>query len=365
MIITKTAIVTEVVDSADGLIELAVELEGRAARALAFEELSGAATVGDRVLLNVTAEQLHLGSGGYHFVICGPMIDSNHPPEPGHLMKLRYTPMQRSALSVEEPDSPYHELLREAEDLAGQPVVACGLHSQVLPIAVSLRAVDPNLRVAYVMTDGGALPAAYSRTVRWLKEEGYLATVITAGQAFGGDHEAVNLFSALLAAKLVEEADVTVVAMGPGIVGTGTALGHTGMEQGEIINATAALGGRPVAPLRLGQLDDRPRHHGLSHHSVSALIRAALATALVPLPVFDGEFEEFGAEVAASLQAAGIEERHTVKTYRADMIFGLLAEIADKKGPKASTMGRGISEEPAFFMAAAAVGPAVREMLFR
>lgn len=363
MIITQTATVTAVIEAIDDLIEIEVDIEGRSERAFAFEELSGRPAVGDRVILNVTANELRLGSGGYHFVVSGRKTAGDAGKASGHLMKLRYTPMQRAALSVEEPDSPHHEVLRDADDLAGHPVVACGLHSQLLPAIVAARAAAPAGRIAYIMTDGGALPAAFSRTVRWLRQEGHLASVITAGQAFGGDYEAVNLYSALLAAKLVVGADITIVGMGPGIAGTGTFLGHTGIEQGQIINAAASLGGRPIAVLRLGQGDKRSRHQGLSHHSVSALTRAALAPSLVALPVLDGPLADFGGAVSSALESSGITGGHEVRSFKAGHVIELLAEIESRGGPRASTMGRGLQEEPAFFLAAGAAGLAAASMV--
>ncbi len=362
MIITTTATVAAVIESIDGLVELKVDIEGRVERAIAFEELSGTPAVGDQVILNITAKELHLGSGGYHFVVSGRKTAVAADEVRGHLMKLRYTPMQRAALSVEEPDSPYHEALRDADDLAGHPVVACSLHSQILPIAVMARAAFPAGRIAYIMTDGGALPAAFSRTVRWLRREGYLASVISAGQAFGGDFEAVNLYSALLAAKLAVGADMTIVGMGPGIAGTGTFLGHSGLEQGQIINAAASLGGRPIAVLRLGQGDKRPRHQGLSHHSVSALTRAALAPSLVAMPVLDGPLADFGGLISSSIESSGIAGSHAVRSFYAGGVIELFAEVEERGGPKARTMGRGPEEEPAFFLAAGAAGLAAASM---
>ncbi len=363
MIITTTATVAAVLEAIDGLVEIEVDIEGRLELAIAFEELSGTPTVGDQVVLNITAKELRLGSGGYHFVVSGRETVGGTDEVRGHLMKLRYTPMQRAALSVEEPKSPYHEVLRDADDLAGHPVVACGLHSQLLPAAVMARAAFPAGRIAYIMTDGGALPAAFSRTVRWLRREGYLASTISAGQAFGGDYEAVNLYSALLAAKLVVGADITIVGMGPGIAGTGTFLGHSGLEQGQIINAAASLGGRPIAVLRLGQGDQRPRHQGLSHHCVSALTRAALAPSLVPMPVLDGPLADFGRLISSSLESSGITDSHEVRSFDAAQVIELLAEIEGRGGPRASTMGRGPEEEPAFFLAAGAAGLAAVKVL--
>jgi hypothetical protein len=72
------------------------------------------------------------------------------------------------------------------------------------------------------MTDGGALPIAFSRSVAGLCGAGWLAATVTVGQAFGGDLEAVNLHTGLLAAAHVLHADVAIVAQGPGNLGTGS-----------------------------------------------------------------------------------------------------------------------------------------------
>ena len=148
-------------------------------------------------------------------------------------------------------------------DLGGLPVVCAELHSMVPVVAAAAR-VAGDLRVAYVMTDGGALPLAFSRLAAELRAGGLVGT-ITAGQAFGGDLEAISLYSALAAARAVLAADVVVVAQGPGGMGSGTALGFSGTQVAEAVNAAAALGGRPVACLRLSAADRRPRHRGVSH----------------------------------------------------------------------------------------------------
>src|SRR5919205_3688566 len=148
------------------------------------------------------------------------------------------------------------------------PVVVADLHSALPAVLAGVQATDPALRVAYVMTDGGALPAAFSRTLDALT--GSLVGVVTVGQAFGGDLEAVTVHTGLLAARHVLGADVAVVTQGPGNLGTGTPWGFSGVAVGEAVNAAAILGGRPVGSLRISDGDGRPRHRGVSHHSVTA-----------------------------------------------------------------------------------------------
>ena len=153
-----------------------------------------------------------------------------------------------------------------------------------LPAVVAgLRADRPGTRVAYVMTDGGALPLWFSRTVAALDDR--LVGTVTVGQAFGGDLEAVTLHSGLLAARLVLGAEVAVVTQGPGNLGTGTRWGFSGVACGEAVNAAAALGGRPVAVLRMSARRTPARGTaGVSHHSLTAYGRVALVPADVVVP---------------------------------------------------------------------------------
>ena len=59
------------------------------------------------------------------------------------------------------------------------------------------------------------------------------------------------MHSALLAARQVLEAEVVVVAQGPGNLGTDTRWGFSGVACGEAVNAVGVLGGRPVGCLRI------------------------------------------------------------------------------------------------------------------
>ena len=81
------------------------------------------------------------------------------------------------------------------------------------------------------MTDGAALPIYLSKNVDTLKKKGLIDNTITIGSAFGGDYECINIYTALITAKEVLKADVVFVSMGPGIAGTGTKYGFTGIEQ--------------------------------------------------------------------------------------------------------------------------------------
>ncbi|MEW6573711.1 MAG: DUF3866 family protein [Bacillota bacterium] len=348
--------VTKTISSRPGVVEVLVKTEDREEKAIAYTAFTGGLEPGDEVLLNTTAVAKGLGSGGYHFVISRLGRVAADAPDEGHIMKLRYTPLQIKVLSAEEPESPYHSLLREADSLAGTPVIALELHSQLAPVAAAVwKRGGGRFRLVYVMTDGAALPASFSRTVTTLKEKGLLAATVTVGHAFGGDFEAVNIYSGLLTAKYAGNADVIVAGMGPGVVGTGTRFGTTAIEQGEIVNAAHVLGGRPVAVLRLSFADPRPRHLGVSHHTLTALGRVALAPATIPVPAMAAEK---AALVNDQLVSARVTERHRLVTVDAADTFDSLDELE----LRVSTMGRGREAEPEFFLAAGAAGAIATEL---
>ncbi|AFV11819.1 hypothetical protein Tph_c16140 [Thermacetogenium phaeum DSM 12270] len=350
MIFWKKGRISRVLRSERDIQELLVECEGVPCRAWNYPLLTGEARVGDEVYLNTTAVQLGLGSGGYHFVIANLNRLPHFPEEPGHIMKLRYTPCQLKVLSVEEEASPHHGRIRDFSSLNGTPVIVGTLHSMLAPaVAGCLSEAKKGIRIAYVMTDGAALPLALSSTVRILKRKGMLAGTVTAGHAFGGDLESVNIYSGLIAAYTVFQADVIVVTMGPGIVGTGTNWGTTALEQGEIVNAVSVLGGQPVVIPRISFADPRPRHRGVSHHTLTALGKVALRQAVVVLPEMPAPQYEL---VEEQLALEGILSRHRVITVDGSPALKLL----EQEGITVRSMGRTPAEDPAFFLAAGAAG---------
>jgi hypothetical protein len=330
-----------------GAAEIMVSVDGAEVRALAYPALTGAPRVGDRVLLNVGALQRGLGTGGYAFVVAIPDRLPADSPDTGHIVKSRYTPLQAMVSSVEEQGSPHHELLRDAGSVDGMPVVVADLHSALPAVLAGLFAARPSCQAVYVMQDGGALPAWFSRTVAGLRDAGWLAATVTTGQSFGGDLEAVTVHTGLLAARHVAGADVAVVAQGPGNLGTGTRWGFSGVAAGEAVNAAAVLGGRPVASLRLSDADSRSRHQGVSQHSITAYGRVALAACDVAVPELP---EPLASRVAADV--APLASRHRLVRVPTG---GLESALRACPVPL-STMGRGLDEDLAYFLAAAAAG---------
>ena len=323
-------------------------------RALAYPDLVGTPEVGDTVLLNTGALDLGLGTGGYALVVALPDRLPADSTGPGHLIKARYTPLQVTVHGADEQGSEHHETLREATGVDGMPVVVADLHSALPAVVAGIRSERPRCRIAYVMLDGGALPVAFSQLVGALREDGQLTGCVTTGQSFGGDLEAVTVHSGLLAARHVLRADVTVVCQGPGNLGTGTPWGFSGVACGEAVNAAAALGGRPVAALRVSEADDRERHRGVSHHSLTAYGRVALAPAVVTVPCLPGRFGE-----RVRTQARDLGARHSLVEVPVD---GLEEEILALP-VKISTMGRGLEQDRAAFLSAAVAGRHAAQML--
>ena len=342
-----------------GAVEYAVRLagdDGEVVRALAYTALAGEPQVGDRVLLNASALLRGLGTGGLAFVVVAPdRLPADPPSGAGHIVKARYTPQQQMFMAVDEQDSPHHSALTsgaaDAGDLLGMPVVVADLHSALPAVVAGLRSERPEARVVYLMTDGGALPIAFSRTVAGLRDAGWLHGTVTVGQAYGGEHEAVTLHSGLLAARHVLGADVAVVVQGPGNVGTGTTWGYTGVAAGEALNAAGVLRGRGVAALRVSDADPRGRHRGISHHSRTAYGRICLAAADVVVGRTGDDLGRLLAEQARAL----VDGASGDLTLREVDVDGLDAAL--RATPvRLSTMGRGLDEDHAAFLHSAAAG---------
>lgn len=320
--------------------------EGKEETAVHYPFLFGRCKPGDRVWLNTTAVRLGLGTGGVHFV--AGLVDRPPKPEPvqGHMMKLRYTPWQVALATGEEPGSRHSNILKERRSLEGAPVLIGELHS-MLPVVVTtwrgLASSDKLPRIVYVMTDGGALPAPFSRHIQTLKGIGWLTGTVTCGHAFGGDLEAVNLYSGLLLARHALKADLIFVSMGPGIVGTGTPFGFSGVEQGQAVNGVHSLQGLPVVIPRIQSVDPRRRHLGLSHHTVTNLASVALAPAVVPFP------QPLPEEILGEIKT--LRERCGVRHHWLDVPI-TVGEVEDRLldyPKKIRSMGRGIQEDPLFY----------------
>ncbi len=337
--------VTAVVAERPGAVDLEVEVDDDRAEAIAYPELVGPVREGDVVLLNTAALTIGLGTGGFHLVVAVEGVDVGEGEPGSRVMKARYTPLQVPVRSVEET---HRDALEDSRGLGGLPVVVAPLHSMIAPIAAGAKAAGVD-RVVYLMTDAAALPGAFSRLVPRLREANLLDGFITSGQAFGGELEAVTVWTGLLAGKEVLDAQIVVVADGPGNLGTDTKWGVSALASGNTLNAAGTLGGRPVAAIRVSFADRRQRHRGVSHHSLTILGEVCTVQANVAVPVLEGAQRDV---VWDALRAAGLEEKHHLVE-----VSGLAAlELLAERGVDIESMGRKPPDDPAFFLAAGAAG---------
>lgn len=330
--------VKELLEERPGLQRVSVDFGEGPERAYVLTQLTGPVGCGDRVVVNTTAVELGLGTGGWHVVHWNLERGEWSQPGPGHVMKSRYTSFQADVGSTEE-DAEHWEDLAEIASIDGMPVVAAALHSQLPAVAVAFKHARPHATLAYVMTDGAALPLALSDLVFALRTERLLDATITCGHAFGGDYEAVSVYSALAVARHIARADAAVVVMGPGLVGTATRLGFSGIEVGPVLDAAAGLHGRPIAALRASFADPRSRHRGVSHHSITALTTATRTRAVVAAPD--------GLEIDERIRA-----RHdVVRVPRLGIVERMAAHGLD-----VVSMGRPAADDPILFECGAAAG---------
>ncbi len=313
-----------VVETHERLVRLLVD--GRPA--IAYPAAVGAIEVGDSVVVNTQARELELGSAEGDVVVVNLSRGLRLRPDPGaHVMALPYTPLQQAVRFAEEDGG-------LPDDLGGLPVVCCGVHGQLAPVLAALR----GRRVVYVQVQGGALPVSLSNTVRRAREHGLIDVAIAAAPCVEGDVLCASVPSALLVAR-ARGAEAVVCAVGPGLIGTGTAFGHGGVSVADAANAAVALGGRAIVVPRVSFGDERERHRGLSHHTRSAL-RLCLGNVRVAWP--DGLEVPEGLEVVA-VDAGGWREAC--------------------EGLELAHMGRGPDDDPWFFAAAHAAGVLARTLL--
>ncbi len=238
---------------------------------IAYPSLTGPVDEGDEVLVNVQARELELGSGGFDILYANLTQGLELPAAAeAHVMALPYAPGQWAVRHAEEEGD-------LAAELDGLPVVLCTVHSQLVPVCAALA----GLRVAYLQVAGGALALGLSDALRALQTEGLVSSTASVAPCFGGDVRCVSVASALLWAAA--RCDVAVCAVGPGIVGTGTRFGHGAVSLAEAANVAAALGGAPILAQRVSAADERPRHRGISHHTL-AVLDLALGEVAVATP---------------------------------------------------------------------------------
>ncbi len=296
---------TEVRDVRAGLARMTLS-DG--SKAYALTELCGPIRVGDELLVNTTAVELGLGTGGAHVVHTNLTSPFAGTPEPrGRVMKARYLGEQLPVEAFEEADGSPAAIsptsgdaafdgaeahLAEISDLGtsvpsppslrGVRVVFSALHSHAMALAATVRA-SVGEAPGYVMTDGGALPFVLSDLAAACLERGVIATAVSAGQAFGAPIEAVTVASGVTV--LVRQGiDRIVVSPGPGHIGTASPLGFSALDLVGHAAVLDKLGAATALAARASSVDVRARHRGVSHHS-RAMASLAPGRTVVPVPV--------------------------------------------------------------------------------
>ena len=329
MLVLRKGVVTELGPLTAGEQQLVVDVDGLGARAVCSDtSLVGRCEVGDQVVVNTQAVDLNLGSGGFDVVHVNLTSGLNAAGTEGaHVMKLNYSSLQHAVLPVENGDAALP---------AARPVGVCFLHGQLAPMAWAFAQAAADFKLGYVQGAGGALPGGHSRTVSQLRSDGLLAGFITAGACYGGELEAVTLAGAIAHGIGELGWDAVVCAPGPGIIGSGSRLGHGGMAALDASHTALALGCPVVIAPRMSEQDQRTRHQGCSHHTQTVL-ELLLAPVTVAAPRGAAEAIELGCG-------------HNVVELDVDL------DGYKASGLPATTMGRSIDEDPVFFASALAAG---------
>jgi Protein of unknown function (DUF3866) len=362
---------------------LTISLAGERRAAISDVGLVGSSVQGDDVIVNVQARDLGLGSGGFDIVhvnltrgLAGEGVDG------AHVMKLNYTSLQHAVQPVEdaltgETDGGAHPGGHtQADEFLSlplqRPVAVLALHGQLAAVTWAFAQVRPEARLGFVQTAGGALPGGHSRTVRTLRERGLLAGHLTAGAAYGGEGEAISTAGALHHGLRTLGWDAAVCGPGPGIVGSSSSLGHGGMSALDSAHTAIALGAQTLLVARMSSADERPRHRGLSHHTLTVL-DLLLEPLTVALPagirspagadlraslgsVFGSAAERVKPQLELDVDRPARMARHDWRRAPVDMPAYLAS------GLPAKTMGRVLLEDPLFFGAALAGGTVLAEL---
>lgn len=271
--------------------------------AYALTDLCGPVAAGDELLVNTSAMDLGLGTGGAHVVHTNLTSPFGGARGPGRVMKARYLAEQlpvdafeeaaggagtdRTALVETAPDGADPREARPADiglalpSLAGVRVVLCVLHSHALALAATVHGVSGEAP-GYVMTDGGALPFVLSDLAATCLEQGMIATAVSAGQAFGAPIEAVTVASGVAA---LAERDIQRVVVAPGLghLGTASPLGFSALDLVGHAAVLDGLGAATALAARASSVDERLRHRGISHHT-RAMAALAPTRTVVPVP---------------------------------------------------------------------------------
>lgn len=347
-ILKKTATVAEIVE--DKPEYQIVLLNESANPAISFKPFTGELKPGDTVLLNITATYLNLGTGGYDYVVAkmeNGSLDFESEKE-SHIMKLNYTPFQASFPFLEETQE-YRNALKKFENSKSlnTNVFVFSIHSHIYPFVVGVKSAYPDKTIAVIIEDSSGLPVFLSRLLKSCLKESLISAVISCGQAFGADYEAMNLASALIFSSYALNAEITVVAPLFGLKGAGVKFGHSALKLAEALFYAEALNGTGFLMPRVSFAEKRERHYGVSHHTIE-IIELKKTGFFIPLPAFKDNEE---ANRILINQLKPYEELLVAFKFSEEEADFLLENQEHLK-----SMGRTYADDPYFFLVPYAAG---------
>lgn len=311
--------------------------------AILYKRFFPAVSIGTNLIINQTATSLELGTGGYDLVKHVMASKRQRANCNNHIMKLRYTPLQHVGNNVEEM-AELSFLFETHLSLQNKKIILAELHSMVPLIYDIATEIDASTSCCFIFDDSASLTIEISSHIRRLQMLDNFHS-ITVGQCIGGEYDAVSLASALQFAHGYLHADLIIISVGPGVVGTGTKFGHTAMDIANWANTVGSLSGCPVWIPRLSFVDQRDRHYGLSHHTITPLLNFTYCPCVLIFPPLQSEQKEL---IASQLTRPGKSEHHMIYSSKLSNEEAVRRVLA---GGKVKTMGRGYDDDPVFFEA--------------
>lgn len=318
--------------------------------AISFKAFVKPLKTGDRILLNTTATELGLGTGGYDFVMSCLQDEpfSFEDENCSHIMKLNYTPCQFSTPFLEETNEFDVALeMHRKEGKLKSKVIVITIHSHLIPLLLGLKESFRNSKTAVIVDDSSSLPVLISDALSFCKNEGLLQATISCGNSFGADYESLNLASAMIFASFALDAEFVIITPGFGIKGSGKKFGHSAIRQAEALFYAQSLKSFSCLVPRVSGADSRKRHRGVSHHTLEIL---ELKREGFFLPVF--RFEDFD-PIAATEGAESLMESRAVLELEA-----CRKELEERLNcrDRLISMGRKYEQDPHFFLTPFACG---------
>lgn len=272
--------------------------------------------------------------------------------------------------SLEHPVEPVEDSIGWQLTLPfGGVVAVLAQHDQLPALAWAFARAAPDARLGYVQTVGGALSGANCPTVVALRERELLATHLTAGEAFGGEGEALTSAGALHHGLRALGWDAAVVGPGPA---ARDQPGHAGLAALDSAHTALALGCETLLVPMISSGPSAGGRRGISQDTL-AVLDLLLQPVTVALPA--GLRSPVGADLRAGLGAvfgaprsapAQLEldvarpariARHDWRRAPVDLPAFAAVELPVELG------GSGPTEDPLFYGAALAAGATLADLV--